>query len=263
MDLQGESCARRLCLLLLGGLDPGGGAGVLRDVMASVELGASPTVVLTAITEQDSSRVVSVEPRDPIRVSQSLGLRLARLQRDEANIAVKIGMIATAEIALSVADSLHDFRGSVVFDPVLRASSGGALFEGSRDSVMALARRVTLLTPNLGEAAWLLGRPVDDLKDARAAAADLTALGIPAVLVKGGHLAGEASDVLVDGDGEQVFAGARVPGPSPRGTGCSLATAIAVGLAAGTDLRSSIREAKTWLTGKIAAATKVGDEWHL
>jgi hydroxymethylpyrimidine/phosphomethylpyrimidine kinase len=250
-------------LILLGGLDPGGGAGVLRDMLTAIELAARPTVVVTAITDQDSSRVISVEPRDRDRLRQSLCSELTKRENVGAAVGVKIGMVATAEIARVIAEGLAGFAGPAVYDPVLRASSGGALYDGGRDAVIELARRATLLTPNLGEAAWLLGRRVEDLSDAKSAARDLVSLGVPAVLVKGGHLAGDASDVLVDRDGEEVFANARIPGPSPRGTGCSLATAIAVGLAAGGDLRSAIREAKAWLTGKIASATKVGDEWHL
>ncbi len=249
--------------MLLGGLDPGGGAGVLRDMLTSIELAARPTVVVTAITDQDSARVTSVEPRDRERMRQSVCSWLAKLQSAGAAVGVKIGMVATAEIARAIAEGLGGFGGPVVYDPVLRASNDGALYHGGRDAVIELARRTTLLTPNLGEAAWLLGRQVEDLAGARNAARDLVSLGIPAVLVKGGHLAGDASDVLVDRDGEQVFANARIPGPSPRGTGCSLATAIAVGLAAGADLRSAIGEAKAWLTEKIASARKVGDEWHL
>jgi hydroxymethylpyrimidine/phosphomethylpyrimidine kinase len=216
-------------------------------------------VVATSITDQDSTSVASVEPRDPERVNRSLGAALARTRRPS----VKIGMVATAGIARAIAEALSGFPGPVVYDPVLRASSGGSLYDGSPDAILELAKAAALLTPNLGEAAWLLGRPVDSLADAQAAARDLVSLGVPAVLVKGGHLGGEASDALAWGDHQRVFTHPRIAGPSPRGTGCALATAIAVGLAAGRDLEAAVAGAKTWLSAKIAQATQVGDEWHL
>jgi hydroxymethylpyrimidine/phosphomethylpyrimidine kinase len=228
-------------------------------LLTAVELGAQATVVATCITEQDSASVTSVEPRDPERFGHSLAAALARVPE----ACVKIGMVASAGIARSVVEAMHEFRGKVVYDPVLRASSGGKLYDGHREAILDLARRVTLLTPNLGEAAWLLDRPVVTAADAEIAARDLRALGIPAVLVKGGHLAGDATDVLIDSDGRRIFTNPRIAGPSPRGTGCALATAITVGLAQGQDLPAAVEGAKAWLTLKIAGAIKVGSEWHL
>lgn len=259
MSLHREDGAEAAALVLVGGIDPGGGAGVLRDLLTAVEHGAHATVIATCITDQDTSRVSGVETRDVGMLRRSLGRALSK----RSTAAVKIGMVATAEVALAIADALSGLAAPVVFDPVLRASSGGALYQGDRAAVLALARRVTLLTPNLGEAAWLLDRPVPDLSGAEAAARELVALGIPAVLVKGGHLAGDATDVLLDRNGQRLLSTPRIPGPSPRGTGCALATAIAVHLARGANLRDAVADAKGWLTGKIATATRVGDEWHL
>jgi hydroxymethylpyrimidine/phosphomethylpyrimidine kinase len=176
-------------------------------------------------------------------------------------------MVATAPIAQAIEATLAGYAGPIVFDPVLRASSGDSLYDGNRSSILAsilaLARRVTLLTPNLAEAAWLLDRPVSSEADARAAARALRALGIGAVLVKGGHLEGDATDVLLSSAGESLFSSPRIAGPSPRGTGCALATAIAVGLARSEPLERAVASAKTWLTGRIANARPVGKEWHL
>jgi len=263
MNLHSEAESEPPSVVLLGGLDPGGGAGVLRDLLTVVELGAEASVVATCITEQDARRVTSVEPREPARVAQSLGAALTRFQRPGARVAVKIGMVATEEIAQVAAGALWHAPGPVVYDPVLRASSGGALYHGGRAAVLDLARASTLLTPNLGEAAWLLDRPVENLADATLAARDLVELGVRAVLLKGGHLAGDATDVLVDQAGQQLFTSPRIAGPSPRGTGCTLASAIAVRLACGDPLRGAVGGAKAWLTCKIANARKVGDEWHL
>jgi hydroxymethylpyrimidine/phosphomethylpyrimidine kinase len=254
-----RSSASSPTIVLVGGLDPGGGAGVLRDLRTADELGVHPVVVATCITEQDATSVASVEARNPRHVSHSLSGALAR----NGSACVKIGMVANAGIAGALANTLSGFAGKVVYDPVLRASSGGSLFEGDQRTMLELARQASLLTPNLGEAAWLLGRPVQTLKDAQAAANDLVGLGIPAVLVKGGHLVGDACDVLSWGAGSRVLTAARVAGPSPRGTGCALATAIAVGLARGQGLERAVDAAKTWLAAKIASATMVGDEWQL
>jgi hydroxymethylpyrimidine/phosphomethylpyrimidine kinase len=261
MNLHRDAQVTKPALVLVGGIDPGGGAGVLRDLLTAVELGAQATVVATCVTDQDKSRVSSIEARAGVRVRQSLGRILSAMQPSAR--AVKIGMVATAEVAGAIADALNDFAGPVVYDPVLRASSGGSLYDGDRAAVIALARRATVLTPNLGEAAWLLDRPVTDLPGAESAAQDLVALGVPAVLVKGGHLAGDATDVLLDDHGQRLLSSSRVPGPSPRGTGCALATAIAAHLALGAGLGEAVAAAKGWLTGKIAGATRVGDEWHL
>jgi hydroxymethylpyrimidine/phosphomethylpyrimidine kinase len=245
----------------VGGLDPGCGAGVARDLLTAAALGARGVVVGTAWTEQGSTSACTIEPRATERVRAALSSALTRV--GGAAGAVKIGMVASAPIAQAIETALASYAGPVVYDPVLRASSAASLYDGDRDTILALARRATLLTPNLGEAAWLLDRPVQTESDARAAARSFRELGISAVLVKGGHLEGAATDVLLSPAGESIFSSPRVAGPSPRGTGCALATAIAVGLARGEPLEVAVASAKTWLTRRIAGARTVGDEWHL
>jgi hydroxymethylpyrimidine/phosphomethylpyrimidine kinase len=240
-------------------MDPGTGAGIARDLLTAAALGASATLVGTAWTEQDL--VITIQPREPEQVRVAMIAALAKA--GTTGTAVKIGMVATAPIAQAVLAALASYTGPVVFDPVLRASSGGSLYDGERESILGLARRATLLTPNLDEAGWLLERPVCTQADARAAARALRGLGIAAVLVKGGHLAGEATDVLHSPAGETLLSGPRVAGPSPRGTGCALATAIAVELASGEALERAVAAAKSWLTDRIRRATKVEGEHHL
>lgn len=248
-------------VVLVGGLDPEVGAGVARDLLTTVALGARGEVVGTAWTEQGLPSTRAIEPRVPERVQVALAAALARV--GPAGSAVKIGMVATAPIAQAVETALQFYPGPIVYDPVLRASRGDSLYNGERSTILALARRATLLTPNLGEAAWLLDRQVRNESDARAAARDLRALGIAAVLVKGGHLEGDATDVLLSPAGESIFSSPRIAGPSPRGTGCALATAIAVGLARGEPIEHAVAAAKTWLTQHIGSARAVGVEWHL
>jgi hydroxymethylpyrimidine/phosphomethylpyrimidine kinase len=243
--------------VLVGGIDPGTGAGALRDLLTAAALGAGAHVVGTAFTVQGAS--FAVEPRAADRVALALTSALA----DSGACSVKIGMVARADIACAIATVLASHGGPIVYDPVLRASSGGSLYDGDRASVLALAQRATLLTPNLDEAAWLLERPVRTRAEARAAARALRDLGVAAVLLKGGHLAGEATDVLLTSAGETLLACPRSAGPSPRGTGCALATAIAVELAAGFPLDDAVASAKTWLARQIAGATTVGHERHL
>jgi hydroxymethylpyrimidine/phosphomethylpyrimidine kinase len=177
--------------------------------------------------------------------------------------AVKVGMVAGGGIAAAIAAGLEAWSGPVVFDPVLRASGGGSLFEGTPADLLPLMRRATLLTPNLAEAAWLTSLAVETLAQARHAAQTLAADGPAAVLVKGGHLSGPATDVLRCQSGERLFEATRLPGRNPRGTGCALATAIAVGLARGEPLEQAVDSAKTWLTGRIQAAVAIGGARYL
>jgi hydroxymethylpyrimidine/phosphomethylpyrimidine kinase len=167
-------------------------------------------------------------------------------------------MVAMGGIAAAIVSGLEAWQGPVVFDPVLAASAGGALFEGAPADLLPLVRRATLVTPNLVEAAWLTGLAVETLDHARQAAQTLAGWGPAAVLVKGGHLPRAATDVLRSAAGERLFEGTRLPGRSPRGTGCALATAVAVGLARGQPLEQAVDAAKVWLAGRIQAAVTIG-----
>src|SRR5664279_201219 len=171
-------------IALVGGLDPGTVAGVARDLLTAASLGAHGVVVGTAWTLHGPPSARAIEPRKPEHVRSAL---LAALEKiGTAGSGVKIGMVTTAPIAQSILSALSGYPGPVVYDPVLHASSEDPLYDGDLGSILALARRATLLTPNLAEAAWLLDRPVRSPSDAREAAHALRAMGVPAVLVKGG-----------------------------------------------------------------------------
>jgi len=244
-------------VVAIGGLDPGGGAGLARDFATARARGAVVTLIGTAWTDQSAQGVRGFEPRTPTSLAAALGPAL------EGAAAVKIGMVATPELAAVLVMALAGYPGPVVLDPVLGASSGGALFGGAASELLPLVRRATVTTANLAEAAALAGMPVGTVEEAVAAGRRLVADGAPAVLVKGGHLAGEAVDVLVMAGGEERFAATRVAGPSPRGTGCALATALAVELGRGRPLREAVAAAKGWLHGRIGAAVPVGEDWQL
>ena len=169
--------------------------------------------------------------------------------------------------AAALIEGLGDYAGPVVVDPVLATSRGGSLWEGEPADLMPLLRRATLVTPNASEAGELAGHPVETGAGAEAAARFLIArIDLGAVLVKGGHI-DEAettvTDVLVTPDSSRRWSRPRVPGPAPRGTGCALATAIAVELGRGRDLPAAVEAAGAWLAGAIAAAVDVGGERYL
>ncbi len=260
-------------IVAIGGFDPTGGAGVVRDFLTARTFGAPVRLIPTAWTDQSPAGVRAVEPREPLVLAASIRRALQGVEqagevstraRASAPLVVKIGMLPDAASAAAVLDALREFNGPVVLDPVLSASSGGALFSGDVGVLVELGVRAALMTPNAFEAATLTGLPVHSVEGAVAAGTALCGRGLGAVLVKGGHLDGDESiDVLVSGRDVRMFRGKRVNGPQARGTGCALATAIAVGLGRGSPLVQAIAEAKDWLAGAIGRAVAVGDEWHL
>jgi hydroxymethylpyrimidine kinase/phosphomethylpyrimidine kinase len=248
-------------VVVVGGLDPGGGAGLLRDVATAAARGARARTVGTAWTEQGPG-VHEVEPRPPEGVRRGLGLALAA-----GAGAVKIGMSVGPATAAAILEALGGYGGPVVLDPVLASSRGGALWQGEPAGLLPLARRATLLTPNAGEAAALTGLPARTTDDLESAARCLVEReGLLAVLVKGGHVDTDGEtvvDVLAAANEVRRFRRPRAPGTSPRGTGCALATAIAIELGRGAPLEQAVEIAGAWLGAAIAAAVTIGDERRL
>ena len=249
-----------IAVLVIGGLDPGGGAGVVRDTLTAVAHGARPIVVGTAWTEQGPD-VHRVEARGADALFDSVRQALT------ANpAAVKVGMVPDSASVTAILEGLRNFAGPIVVDPVLASSRGRALFGGRPDDLMPLLARATLATPNAVEAAALSGFRVEDLEEAQAAASALVARGLSTVLVKGGHLRDShdaVTDTLLAGSELHRLSHPRVPGGNARGTGCALATAIAVHLGRGAAVRAACVAGAAWLTGALAAAVDVGDERHL
>jgi hydroxymethylpyrimidine/phosphomethylpyrimidine kinase len=251
-----------VAVVVIGGVDPSGGAGLLRDVATAAVRGARAHAVGTAWTEQGRG-IHRVEPRPPAALRVALAETISALRP----AAVKIGMAVGPATAAALIEGLGNYAGPVVADPVLATSRGGALWEGTPQELMPLLRRATLVTPNAREAAALAGVNVATPDDAEAVGRRLIERdGLRAVLVKGGHLTGSepaVTDVLVTPAGAHRWARPRVAGPSPRGTGCALATAIAIELARGADLEAAVDAATAWLAGAIASAVDVGGERHL
>lgn len=249
-------------VLSIAGSDPSGGAGIQGDIKAISANGAYALAVITALTAQNTRGVSGVELVAPAFVTAQLDAVFADVRID----AVKIGMLGTAAIVNAVADALRRHRPAVVvLDPVMIAKGGDPLLAADavvalRDALLPLA---TVLTPNLPEAAALLGEPEPEPDLAERAAMPalarrLRALGPAAVLLKGGHLAGAASpDLLVTADGEHWLEGPRVATANTHGTGCTLASALAAQLAIRGDLLAAAQAAKDYVAGAIAAADRL------
>ncbi len=225
------------CVLVLAGLDPSGGAGLLADAEAIRAAGARPLCVATAITVQTTRAAKRFEPLAPALVTECAHALMA----EEDVRAVKIGMVADAKIGRAIHELLWRRKDlPVVVDPVLQATSGLLLFKGSlkeaRETYFMLAQRA-VLTPNLSEAEVLLG--VSKLDDTEQAALALLAKGARAVLLKGGHLPGDPVDLLAESGKAERFTAPRIPSKA-RGTGCRLASALAGALALGSSLRDAV-----------------------
>jgi hydroxymethylpyrimidine/phosphomethylpyrimidine kinase len=246
-------------VLVVAGLDPSGGAGLLADVRTVAAHGLHPAGVASALTVQDSGRCHGFE-----RVSPDVLLRQLEVLVDDLDVAaIKVGMVGSRENALAVAEALAPLfaRGvPLVLDPVLRASVGADLIEGDPAEALApLFSHATLLTPNRDEAEALTGLLVDSAHGQRRAARALRALGPAAVLVKGGHLEGElVKDLLDDGGEPRELSGPRLPGPAPHGTGCALSSEIAALLGLGRGLGEAVAEARERVGRRIAASLTVG-----
>jgi hydroxymethylpyrimidine/phosphomethylpyrimidine kinase len=242
--------------LSIAGSDPSGGAGIQADLKTFSALGVYGTSVITAVTAQNTRAVTAVRPLEVDLVVEQLTTLVADVRID----AVKIGMLGTADLVAAVADLLaaHSFP-AVVLDPVMVATSGDRLADDrSIDAMRTLLRHASLITPNLPEAAALLEEDLaTDVPAMHRQARALAALGASRVLVKGGHLAGPAVDVLwQDGHAEELSA-SRVGTRNTHGTGCSLSSAITAHRARGAGWLDATRAAKAWLTASLEAADRL------
>jgi hydroxymethylpyrimidine/phosphomethylpyrimidine kinase len=243
-------------VLTVAGSDSGGGAGIQADLKTMLALGVHGMSVLTAVTAQNS---VGVQgwwelPAEAVRA------QLASVLDDIGVDAVKTGMLASAAIVDTVATGLSTVDVPLVVDPVSVSKHGDPLLaadavDAIRDRLLPLA---TLVTPNLPEAELLTGIPVDDEAGMRRAAEKLLGFGPRAVLVTGGHLAGDAADLLWDGSTAHTFRAPRLEARHTHGTGCTLASAIAARLALGDGLAEAVAAAKEFVTGAIAAGFPLG-----
>jgi hydroxymethylpyrimidine/phosphomethylpyrimidine kinase len=245
-------------VLTIAGSDSGGGAGIQADLKTFAALGCFGTTAITALTAQNTLGVRSIHAVP----TQILADQVDAVAEDIGIDAVKIGMLHSAETVRTVAAALrrHALR-KVVLDPVMIATSGAVLIDQEAIAVLVyeLFPLAALVTPNLDEAALLVGRPLATESDMEGAARQLLEMGANAVLVKGGHLAGDTvSDLLLArGEAPHWMRAPRIATANTHGTGCTLSSAIAAQLALGASLQEAVEAARSFIRGALEAGAGV------
>ncbi|HMQ40318.1 MAG TPA: bifunctional hydroxymethylpyrimidine kinase/phosphomethylpyrimidine kinase [Paracoccus sp. (in: a-proteobacteria)] len=244
-------------ILSIAGSDCSGGAGIQADIKAISANGGYAMSVITALTAQNTQGVRSVH----LAPLPMIADQIAAIRDDITIHAVKIGMLGTAGIVRCVAEGLAGLDCPIVLDPVMVAKGGDRLL--ATEAVAALREvllpRVTLVTPNLPEAADLLGQPeAGNCDEMRRQARAILSLGPGAVMLKGGHLAGATSpDLLIAGEAELWLRAPRVETANTHGTGCTLSSTLATLLGRGLPLPRAAEDAKAYITAAIAAADRL------
>lgn len=246
---------KRINALTIAGTDPSGGAGIQADLKTFSALGAYGTSVITALVAQNTLGVQSVYRIEPDFVAAQLDSVLSDVRIDTT----KIGMLAETDIVEAVAERLAHWQvQTVVLDTVMLAKSGDPLLSPSAVSTLRerLLPQVSLITPNLPEAAALLDAPVaSNEREMHEQGKALMALGCEAVLMKGGHLDnGESPDWLFTRNGTQRFTAPRIHTKNTHGTGCTLSAALAALRPRHADWAGTVAEAKSWLSAALAHA---------
>jgi hydroxymethylpyrimidine/phosphomethylpyrimidine kinase len=246
-------------VLIVAGSDSGGGAGIQADIKTVTALGGFAMTALTALTAQNTIGVHAVHPVPLDFIARQIEVVLTDLGAD----IIKTGMLGTSPVIETVCTALERYAAGIpiVVDPVMVAKGGHPLL--AAEAVDTLRRRLlpmaAVITPNLPEAEALSGMTIASVTDMRAAAMALLALGVPAVLLKGGHLAGdEVVDLLATPDGLEAFSAPRIQTRHTHGTGCTTASAVAAGLAQGMSLRDAVLRARAYVRAAIASAPGYG-----
>src|SRR6202142_2166157 len=246
-------------VLIVAGSDSGGGAGIQADIKTVTALDGFAATALTALTAQNTLGVHAAHavPLDFI------ARQIEAVMTDIGADVIKTGMLGDSAVIATVCDALDRYaRGvPVVVDPVMVAKGGHPLL--AAEAVDAMRRqmlpRAAVITPNLPEAEALSGMTIASVADMRIAAAALLALGVPAVLLKGGHLPGDdLIDLLATPDGIEAFMAPRIQTRHTHGTGCTTASAVAAGLAQGLSLRDAVVRARAYVRAAISAAPGYG-----
>ncbi len=245
-------------ILIIAGSDSGGGAGIQADIKTTAAHGVFATTAITALTAQNTHGVHGVAATEPEFVRAQIEAVLSDIGAD----AVKIGMLANAEIAAVVADALKDTQAPITLDPVMVASSGDSLLSDNavqliRNKLIPLA---AIVTPNIPEAEILAGMEIENLADMEIAAQKILALGCKAALIKGGHMSGEKlTNLLVTKNERWSFEYAKIATNSTHGTGCTLASAIACKLANGLKIEEAVKKAGDYVNHAIENAPDIGN----
>jgi hydroxymethylpyrimidine kinase/phosphomethylpyrimidine kinase len=245
--------------LTIAGFDPSGGAGVVADIKTFTAFGCFATAAVTSLTFQNTTGVFGATHQ----TAADVRAQVLPVVEDFRVAGVKTGMLPTREVISEVARLLRETALSeigAIIDPVVRSTSGFDLIDDDalaalKSELLPLAR---LVTPNLPEAERLTGLEIKTEADMRRAAALMREMGARAVLVKGGHLTGEAADLLDDGGHVRFFRAPRIETDATHGTGCTLAAAIAACLARGMNLDAAVGAAKHFVTEAIRRSPQLG-----
>lgn len=244
-------------VLTIAGSDCSGGAGIQADIKTITVHNMYAMSVITALTAQNTTGVYGVLDTEPEFVAAQLDCVFQDIMPD----AVKIGMVSNEEIIHIIAEKLREYHAeNVVVDPVMSSTSGSALMKGGagRALVEELFPLAAVITPNIPEAEILTGFSINTSEDMERAAGEIYRKCGRAVLQKGGHMCGNADDLLYTGNQNIWYHGEKVDNPNTHGTGCTLSSAIACGLAAGKGLEDSVRDAKIYITRAIRAGLDLG-----
>jgi hydroxymethylpyrimidine/phosphomethylpyrimidine kinase len=242
--------------LTIAGSDPSGGAGIQADLKTFHQFGVYGEAVITLLTVQNTVRVSRVEVMPPVVVLE----QLAAVLEDIPPAAAKTGALGSASMVAAVAHAAADFDFPLVVDPVMVSKHGLPLLPPDAAGAIRdlLLPRATLITPNVPEAEALTGLRIRTLDEMRAAACRLREMGARSVLIKGGHLEGDATDLLLDGAAWHDFPAARVATPHTHGTGCTYSAAIAASLACGISIADSVARAKSFIHEAIRTNPGLG-----
>jgi len=244
-------------LLTIAGSDCSGGAGVQADLKTFAAHGAYGMSVIVSVVAENTSRVISIQDIEPGVIGDQLDAVFEDIRVD----GVKVGMLSNIGAIKTVAAKLARYRPPrPVIDPVMIAKGGCALMrEDALDTLIHdILPLAYLLTPNIPEAETITGLKIVNVGDMRKAAVSLHRMGARNVLIKGGHLEGDAEDILYDGERFFSFLNKRIPTKNTHGTGCTFSSAIAANLANGLPLADAVREAKAYITTAIEHALPIG-----
>jgi hydroxymethylpyrimidine/phosphomethylpyrimidine kinase len=245
-------------VLIIAGSDSGGGAGIQGDIKTVTCLGGYAATAITALTAQNTQGVYGIHDVPEAFIAQQMTLVLDDIGAD----CLKTGMLHKAGVIRTVAKTLQAYAGiPLVVDPVMFAKGGAALLEPDALETLkhTLLPMAALITPNIPEAEFLSGRKIYTVDDMYAAAQAMLALGCKAVLLKGGHMEGDTlTDLLVTPTGYERFTQPRIATNNTHGTGCTLASAIATGIAQEMELKAAVERARDYVRKAIENAPQLG-----
>lgn len=246
-------------VLIIAGSDSGGGAGIQADIKTVTALGGYAMTAITALTAQDTNGVAGVVGVDPAFIAQQMRMVLDDIGAD----ALKTGMLHNAPVIETVAAVIREKASGIplVVDPVMYAKGGHPLLEPAAVAALksVLLPLAGVVTPNIPEAEAIAGVSIRTVEDMRTAARAIAELGPRAVLLKGGHMEdGDVTDILYDGEGVEAMTHPRIATRDTHGTGCTLASALAAGLAQGMPMRAAVRRARAYVLEAIRTAPGFG-----